>query len=170
MPDIRIVAETEAMRSRVATLVAQAFGRADEALLVEKLHNAGAISLSLVAVAGDAPVGHVAFQDLRLEPGSPGERYVSLAPVSVAPPYQRRGIGSAIIQAGLTIIGDQGADAAFVLGDPAYYRRFGFDAVAAALFEAPWTGPHFMAKRLSNRTLSSHGRLIYPPAFFESAV
>jgi putative acetyltransferase len=51
-----------------------------------------------------------------------------------------------------------------VLGDPAYYARFGFDPGAAGSFQSPYPGPHFMALRLT-RSAPTNGIVRYPPAF-----
>jgi len=151
----------------IADAVARAFGRADEALLVEALRQSGDLAVSLVARDDRAIVGHIAFQPLTLDP-PPSTPLVamSLAPVSVLPDHHRRGIGTALIRAGLEKLTSMGCDIVFVLGDPGYYGRFGFRAETALPFSVPWAGPHFQALRLSNRPLPSAAELAYPAAFF----
>lgn len=82
--------------------------------------------LSLVAVAGSALVGHVAFTLCSVTDGS--DAVALLGPLAVATASQKRGIGSALVRAGLDRLRSAGFDQVFVLGDPAYYGRFGFEA------------------------------------------
>lgn len=165
---VSVAAIGEDRREAAAGVIARAFGRADEALLVEKLRQAGDLCLELGASEGGELVGHIAFQPLGVA-GGEGLRAASLAPLAVLPAHQRRGIGAALIADGLARLGGAGWDIVFVLGDPAYYTRFGFAADAAAPFSAPWSGPHFMARRLSGTgAAATPARLVYPAAFFES--
>jgi len=98
-----------------------AFGRADEARLIDDLRDAGDSVFSLVAVDGDTVVGHVLFS--RMKAPFPA---LALAPVAVQPEYRRTGIGSRLIQTGLRQLRRQGAAGCVVLGEPDYYQRFGF--------------------------------------------
>ncbi|MBL8225650.1 MAG: N-acetyltransferase [Chromatiales bacterium] len=82
--------------------------------------------LSLVAEADGEAVGHVLFTAARIEPGPPGLTCRILAPLAVDPGRQGRGIGTALVRAGLDVLDAAGVDLVFVLGDPAYYGRFGF--------------------------------------------
>ncbi len=102
--------------------------------------------------------GHVLFTRLAIETdaGASPLSATALAPVSVAPARQRAGLGSALIRYGLTRLEAAGEHIVFVLGEPAYYRRFGFDANLGARFSCPWPGPYFMARALRGwRTASS---------------
>lgn len=161
-----VTPETGEASAAVAEVVARAFGRADEALLVEALRQAGDLALSLVAREDGTFVGHIAFQPLGLSP-PPSAPFtaMSLAPVSVLPHHQKRGIGSALIRAGLSQLAGSGCDIVFVLGDPDYYGRFGFRQAAARAFLAPWSGEHFLALQLSDRPLPEGCTLVYPAAF-----
>lgn len=165
---MKIERERPEDQEAVAVVIARAFGRADEALLVEALRGAGDISLSLVARESIGITGHIAFQPVRVEGSAAPVAAFSLAPVSVVPERQGRGIGSALIRNALDQLRDNGADIVFVLGDPAYYERFGFSVRAAEAFTSPWPGPHFMALDMTGR--ATGGRLTYPRAFFEGAV
>ncbi|MGY4173345.1 putative N-acetyltransferase YhbS [Bradyrhizobium sp. USDA 4529] len=83
------------------------------------------LTISLVAVSDDGSIfGHVAFSPVRIE-GVVG-RWYGLGPVSVAPDLQRQGTGGALIRAGLARLAAMNADGCVLLGDPAYYSRFGF--------------------------------------------
>ncbi len=81
--------------------------------------------LSLVAAVGARLVGHVAFTRCRVTGG--GDAVALLAPLAVASTCQKRGIGSALVRAGLDRQRSAGVGQVFVLGDPAYYGRFGFE-------------------------------------------
>ncbi len=106
-----------------------AFGRSSEAELVEALRRRAAPQLSLVAELGGRVVGHVFFSPVQLEgPGAPSA--AALAPVGVDPDAQGRGVGSALVRAGLEGCRGLGWRAVFLVGDPAWYARFGFRLAA----------------------------------------
>ena len=101
------------------------FSDGDEARIIDALREAGALSISLVAIATDGElVGHVAFSPVGID-GQPGDWY-GLGPLSVAPRMQRRGVGSALITKGLDRLRELMAAGCVLLGNPDYYRRFGF--------------------------------------------
>ncbi|WP_420564983.1 GNAT family N-acetyltransferase [Thalassobaculum sp.] len=121
--------ETSADIPRIRALTRAAFdgvahSSRTEAAIVDALRAAGALTLSLVAELDGKTVGHVAFSAVRIDGRDLG--WLGLGPVSVAPDLQRRGIGSALIGEGLARIEAEGAAGCVVLGDPAYYARFGF--------------------------------------------
>lgn len=95
-----------------------------EAAIVDALRNAGALTVSLVAVENDQIVGHVAFSPVAIESGA--EKWYGLGPISVRPDRQGHGIGKALIETGLARLREHGANGCVVLGDPRYYARFGF--------------------------------------------
>jgi predicted N-acetyltransferase YhbS len=99
-------------------------GSGTEARIVHALRLAGALTVSIVAERGNEVVGHVAISPVSISAGT-GDWY-GLGPVSVLPVAQRRGIGSALILAALDRIAALGARGCVVLGEPAYYERFGF--------------------------------------------
>jgi len=100
------------------------FSSQTEGAIVDALRLAGVLALSLVAEQNGVIVGHVAFSPVLIDGDDIG--WFGLGPVSVSPPMQRRGAGSALINEGLQLLRDRGASGAVVLGDPDYYRRFGF--------------------------------------------
>jgi putative acetyltransferase len=102
-----------------------AFETSIEADIVDALRGACDPFLSLVAEKDGSIVGHVLFTDMSVEPTRDGLA-LGLAPLAVAPEYQRRGIGSALVDAGLQACREAGAALVFVLGDPDFYGRFGF--------------------------------------------
>lgn len=101
------------------------FSDGTEARVIDGLRAAGALTLSLVAVQDGAIVGHVAFSPVTIN-GEAGD-WCGLGPVSVWPDRQRAGVGQALIREGLLRLRSMGAGGCVLLGDPAYYARFGFE-------------------------------------------
>ena len=135
------------------------FPSSDEADLVDALRRDGDMVISLVALENDRLAGHVLFSRMA-EPA----RALGLAPVAVLPASRRRGIAAGLIEAGLERARHQGWELVFVLGDPAYYRRFGFDTGLAEGFASPYAGAHFMARALAGVPPRS-GKAEYARAF-----
>ena len=133
---------------RVHTL---AFGQPDEARLVRRLHAEGYTTVSLTAVDGADVVGHVLFSRLSVA----GLEAVSLTPVAVVPDRQRQGIGSALITRGLDACRAAAVDIVLVVGEPAYYTRFGFSGDAGSRFVCPYSGPYLMGLELQPGTISA---------------
>lgn len=108
----------------IDAVVEAAFARRDEAELVRALRADAAWlpDLSLVAVDDGRIVGHIAFTRANVD----GAGVLALAPLAVAPDHQRRGIGSALVRVALTRVATGDTPTVAVLGDPGYYRRFGF--------------------------------------------
>lgn len=127
---MRVRPERAADRERIFALQAAAFGRPDEAELVEALRASAQPRLSLVAEVEGEPVGHVCFSPAAIEGPPSGPACAALAPVGVLPQHRRRGVASALIRAGLARGSGLGWQAVFLVGDPAFYARFGF-ALAA---------------------------------------
>jgi len=152
--------EELADRTAVRAIIEAAFAGPDEADLVDRLRDDGDCELSLVAVEGGRVVGHVLFSKM----GAPFPA-LGLAPLAVAPDRQRSGIGSRLVRAGLERARSAGWRGVFVLGDPNYYRRFGFDAALASGFDSPYAGPHLMALALGSALPASGGKIEYAPAF-----
>ena len=109
----------------IEELYPNAFPDEDLLPLVRELLREGPTVLSLVVIADKALAGHVMFTTCSIA-GRP-DKVALLAPLAVAPDWQRQGIGSAIVRAGLRRLENAGTVQVYVLGDPAYYRRFGFE-------------------------------------------
>jgi len=107
---------------------AAAFGREDEALIVETVRADGAALVELVAEEAGHIVGHILFSRMTTDPG---KQMAGLAPVAVLPDAQRRGWGQVLCRAGIDELRRMGAEAVVVLGHVHYYPRFGFSAEAA---------------------------------------
>jgi putative acetyltransferase len=120
-----IRAEEEKDRTAVHAVNVSAFDTPLEADLVDALRGRAEPVVSLVAEDNGAILGHIMFSPVSLS-GHPALRIMGLAPMAVAPVRQRRGIGSALVRAGLEQCKQLGFCAVVVLGHPAYYPRFGF--------------------------------------------
>ena len=104
----------------------KAFGGSAEAKLVRLITERKKALISLVAVSDESVVGHILFSRVTIDNAPAAFNGVGLAPLAVLPKLQRRGIGSKLIREGLERCKQAGYDAVVVLGDPAYYSRFGF--------------------------------------------
>ena len=147
-------------RRAIRDVVIAAFGRRDEAELVDRLRADGDAVLSLVAVEDRRLVGHLLLSRM-IAPF----RALALAPVAVRPDRQRCGIGSRLVRTGLARAAKDGWQGVVVLGDPGYYRRFGFDPDAAAPFRSPFAGPFLMVAALDGPLPATDGEITHAPAF-----
>ncbi len=113
-----------------------------EQFIIEALRAADALTVSLVAEIDGKVVGHIAFSPVTVS--GCNCNWYGLGPVSVLPEYQRQGLGSALINAGLRLLRAAGGKGCVLVGDPNYYTRFGFrnrpelslDGVAEEVFLA----------------------------------
>jgi putative acetyltransferase len=100
-----------------------AFGGTDESRIVLRLRQSNKLTISLVAEIDGNIVGHIAYSPISSGQGIIG---LGLAPVGVLPSHQRKGIGTKLIEQGNRSAYEKGYNKIFVLGYPAYYKRFGF--------------------------------------------
>ena len=153
--------ETPSDVAAICVVEVAAFPTPAEARLVEDLCAAGDAVFSLVAVDGGRVVGHAMFSKM----AAPFPA-LALGPVAVLPERQRTGIGSLLIRDGIARSEAAGWAGIFVLGNPAYYGRFGFRVERASAFESPYAGPHLMALALGrDDPPTSSGRIQYAAAF-----
>ncbi|MFM5953589.1 MAG: GNAT family N-acetyltransferase [Novosphingobium sp.] len=149
----------------ISALITAAFATAphaggNEATIVESLRKAEDLILSLVATDAVRIVGQAAFSPVSIADGTGG--WFGLGPVAVLPDAQCKGIGGKLIRAGLAQLAARGAAGCVVLGDPAYYGRFGFSAVPQLTY--PGMPPeYFQALRFSGPVPT--GTVRYAPAF-----
>ena len=148
----------------IRKILVSAFPSAAEADLVERLRGDGDLALALVAEENAVACGYVSFPRLAVDEGTLIHDAAGLAPVAVTPERQRRGIGGVLIREGHRLLHERGTSLIFVLGDPGYYARFGYDLDTAAPFSSVYAGPYFMALRLSE-TAPRAGEVRYPAAF-----
>ena len=146
-----------------------AFGQPDEARLVDRLRQECRPAVSRVALRGEQIVGHVFVSPVTIEGDGPAAPACGgLAPLAVLPAEQGRGVGSALVRAALAGAREIGWPAVFLLGDPAYYGRFGFGLAAPDGFhyESAAFDAHFQWIALAPGALAgSAGFVRYAPAF-----
>ncbi len=164
---MNIRAETDLDAARIRDLTRAAFAGAahasgNEATILDRLRVMRGLSLSLVMEHDEDIVAHVAFSPVLIDGRDLG--WVGLGPVSVLPALQGRGLGTALIREGLTRIAAQGARGCVVLGDPQFYRRFGFTSDANLQFDgAP---PEYFMRLAFGEDIPT-GHVTYQPAFQE---
>jgi putative acetyltransferase len=158
--------ETLEDREAIREVNRQAFGREDEARLVDALRDGGYARLSLVAEEGGRVVGHILFSDLPIVRQAGTLHALALAPLAVLPERQRQWIGSRLVREGLRVSAVAGHRIVVVLGHADYYPRFGFSARLAERLTAPFSGPSFMALELVPGALAGiTGEVRYPSPF-----
>lgn len=124
------------------------------------------MALSLVALVNKQVVGTAVFSNVTIQTNDGHIDSVALAPLAVRPAYQRSGVGTALVREGLRICSLRGTSAVLVLGDPAYYQRFGFSAALGEHIKSPWSGPAWMALEVIDGALRNvEGSVTYPDAF-----
>jgi putative acetyltransferase len=111
-----------------AAFADHSIGQHTEQFIVNALRAAGALSISLVAEKDGQVVGHIAFSPVAISDGSPD--WYGIGPVSVLPALQGQGIGKALMREGLARLKSLSARGCILVGDPAYYQRFGFKSLA----------------------------------------
>ena len=162
--------ETPADYEAVYALIQEAFASAEhrngtEQDLAAALRKGGAFvpELSLVAEEASRPVGHVLFSKGRVG----GETVLVLAPLSVLPEFQRRGVGTALVLEGHRIAAELGYGYSVVLGSETYYPRMGYVPAAQLGIRAPEGIPsaNLMAVRLREDAPPLDGLIIYAPEF-----
>ncbi len=155
--------EAEADKEVIYEIIHSAFNQAMEADLVDQLRDSGDSVFSLVAEEDGELVGHILFSRMQSPDGSLG-----MAPVSVLPDRQGSGIGSALICEGLKQATEAGWKSVFLLGEPAYYSRFGFSVDAALPFDTIYPAQYFMALELVAGGLPADGGVaVYAEPFLE---
>ena len=163
---LQVRAERDADIAAIRTVNREAFGGEAEGELVDALRANGDAAVSLVAETDAGVVGHILFSHLPIRAPGTEVAAVALAPMSVLPRWQRRGVGSALVRTGLERCRNAGVEAVVVLGHPTYYPRFGFSAHLAEQLQAPFSGSTFMALELVPGALREGGVVRYPNAFF----
>lgn len=151
-------------RSAIRSVVELAFGQPDEAALVDALVADGDDVLELVAEVEGAIVAHILFSTLLVESEHRSVSAVALAPISVHPEHQGRGIGSALIEDAHRRLRLAGELLSVVLGDPAYYERFGYTHARAAKFDSDYQGDALQALAWGGEAPTT-GTLFYASAF-----
>jgi putative acetyltransferase len=159
--------ETSADRAAIFEVHRMAFGQDAEAKLVDDLRDGGFVRLSLVAEVDCEIVGHILFSRLPIITNTGMVEALSLAPMSVLPSQQRKGIGSRLVEEGTRLCQAAGHKIVLVLGHPSFYPRFGFSANLAQSLASPFgSRDSWMAMELAPGVLAGVvGRADYPPPF-----
>ena len=166
-----IRAETPSDHPSVAEVTAQAFGKEQEARMVERIRDSdGYVSeLSLVAEIDGRIIGHAMLSYVGL--AGDDRRVLELGPISVAPEHQRRGIGSALVREALRRADERGEPLVLVLGHADYYPRFGFRPARELGISPPdpkIRDEVFLAIPLGEHDPTLRGRIVFPPAFADA--
>jgi predicted N-acetyltransferase YhbS len=171
--EVTIRTESADDYSAVYALNKQAFEEEGEAKLVNNLRNSSAFipELSLVATKENIVVGHILFTKIKIigEDGNEHES-LALAPMAVTPKYQKSGIGSQLIRAGLDKARELNFKSVIVLGHEKYYPKFGFEPASKWKITSPYDVPDevFMAMELVKDGLKNvSGVVQYPKEFAE---
>lgn len=179
-----IRAEKVDERAAIRHVNERAFERAGEADLVDALRREADPFVSLVAADGGRVVGHICFSPVEIEAADAVQveahsedagaksaaagTVLGLAPMAVTPERQRQGIGSMLVEKGLTACRERGTAAVVVLGHPDYYSKFGFVPAAKYGLRCEYDVPSeaFMAVELTPGVLAGNGGIVrYHPAF-----
>ncbi len=137
-PEIVIRSETKSDIDAITEVTVAAFKTLEisnntEQFIIMALRAAEALTISLVAEFNGRVIGHVAFSPVTISDGTLD--WYGLGPVSVLPVYHRQGIGTALIQEGLSRLKNLNAAGCCVVGHPEYYRKFGFENVPELVHE-----------------------------------
>ena len=168
-PEIRESVPSES--GAIESLYPDAFPDEDLLPLVRDLLRDPVVATSLVGVIDSRIVGHAIFTKC----GVVGSNFSAalLGPLAVAPAWQRQGIGSAIVRAGLRRLEETDVSLVLVLGDPAYYKRLGFlpESLVEPPFRLPaeWDGA-WQSQRLDKTKAAFSGKLSVPRQWHQPAL
>lgn len=168
--NITIRAETAKDYLKITEINDLAFKQPNEGKLVEKLRQTGKFipELSLVAEYEHEIIGHILFYPILIRSNNETFDSLALVPVSVLPQYQRQGIGSQLVRAGLECAKQLGHTSVIVLGHPDYYPKFGFRPASIRSIKAPFDVPDdvFLALPLTEGALDKVSGIVeYPQEF-----
>jgi len=146
----------------IHAVVEAAFGRPVEAGLVDLVRRNSHTILSLVALVDGRLAGHILFSPLEIEAAAGPVGGTILAPLAVLPEFQRQGIGTALMEAGLDGCRALGLGCVILLGHPTYYPRFGFVPASRFGLRYDFEGPDeaFMALELTPGYLANCAGLV----------
>jgi len=155
----------------IELLYPESFPDDDLLPLVRSLLQEEPAPLSLVGIIGSQLVGHIIYTECGVI-GS-NNKAALLGPLAVSPAWQRQGIGNTIVRAGLRQLEDVGIRHVYVLGDPAYYGRFGFlpESGVAPPYALPaeWNGA-WQSKSLGGAAKPGQGELLLPEPWLQSVL
>lgn len=163
MTGILIRGEHSTEHRSIEKLLDEAIAGEPVGRLVADLRRDGDLHLSLVAEVEGTLAGYIGFSPVAI--AGPRARVYQLSPLAVDARFRRRGIGSMLVRTGLDRCRELDADAVLVLGNPAYYTRFGFDPALASRLRTRWAGPHLMGIEFTPGVLTQVSFLALAPAF-----
>lgn len=174
---IKLRQENEKDHKSVFDLIEKAFEKEEysdhkEQFLVERLRKSAAFipELSIVAEVENEIAGHILLTKLEIKGDTEFFESLALAPVSVLPKFQGKGIGSKLIVHAHEVAKELGYKSVILLGHPDYYPRFGYELCKKYNIEMPFDVPaeNCMVIPLTENGLSGvNGKVVYPSAFFE---
>lgn len=164
--------ETIEDHSLIDTINDRAFGQPDEGFLIRAMRKRSDFipALSLISEVNGTPIGHILFTRIAIRSDNKSNVSLALAPMAVLPEYQKKGIGTAMVKAGIEKARQLGFKSVIVLGHPKYYPRFGFKPASLWSIKAPFEAPDeaFMALELVQGGLEAiSGTVAYPEEFQE---
>ena len=175
--ELKIRKETQSDYNEVEMIIRFAFEAIEhsdhkEHLLVARLRKSDAFipELSLVAECDGMIVGHILLTRLIIQNDNEVFESLALAPVSIKPEYQRKGIGSALIFESHKIAKQLGYKSIILLGHKEYYPRFGYEPTTKYNIRSPFKVPdeNFMVKSLEKNAMNGISGIVkYPKEFFE---
>ena len=141
----------------------QAFGRTEEAALVDAIRKRDAIALSMVAAENSRVVGHILFTPVTIKGADSEFQALGLGPVAVLPSHQHKGVGSELLRKGLDRCRKLGHEIIVVVGEPAFYSRFGFVAAKGKGIDCEFDVPDevFMVLELRENALAGRAGVVY---------
>lgn len=145
-----------------------AFGRSNEAALVDALRAASSPQLSLVAIEDSEVVGHIFFSPVSIESDDSTSAALGLGPLAVLPEYQNQGVGSQLVREGLRECQRVDSNVVVVIGHPEYYPHFGFIPASQKGLRSEYEVPDevFMVAELKPGALGEQRGLVkYSPEF-----
>lgn len=170
--DFDIQEESEQDLAGIRLVQRLAFQRDDEADVVDRLRENCPVFISLVAKIGDKVVGHILFTPARLIQNQGWSiEGLGLAPLAVLPEYQKQGIGTGLCIEGLTRAALAGYPFVVVLGDSAYYPRFGFKPASTYGIQCAYEDnpdEAFMIKMLKPKIMTGVEGVVYYRQEFDS--
>ena len=168
LDELEIRESVQADAAVTESLYPEAFPDEDLLPVVRDLLNDAAVAISLVGTIDRQIVGHAIFTKCGVVGNSANAAL--LGPLAVPPAWQRQGIGSAIVRAGLRRLEDADVNWVYVLGDPAYYGRLGFlpESLVEPPFPLPaeWDGA-WQSQDLGETTTLCVGKLSVPPQWLQ---
>lgn len=167
---IQIRTETQEDQQAIREVNTQAFGRKNEADLVDAIRASENFipALSLVALNAKEIVGHILFSQIAIETEQDEVGVLGLAPMAVKPEYQNQGIGSELVKQGLQACQNTDYPAVVVLGHPEFYPRFGFSPARSQGIVPPFEvgDEYFMVTKLHpGEWKKISGKVKYPSTF-----